>query len=127
MRQRMGGGGGGLSGLTYRSNNTPVSPASAAITDITAANARSQQSSRQCQAPKPVEEVDGAIAAKSLQSTPTMTTPQQRQHLKLRDIPAVSYSSSEEDDEIYYDTRENVASLSPSVTSELFESGSDEK
>lgn len=61
-------------------------------------------------------------------STPRQCRPQS-QHLKLRDVPAVSYSSSEEEDDIYYDTRENVASLSPTVsnTSEICENGFDAK
>uniref|UniRef100_A0A5K3EKR4 Oxysterol-binding protein n=1 Tax=Mesocestoides corti TaxID=53468 RepID=A0A5K3EKR4_MESCO len=55
--------------------------------------------------------------------------------LKLRDIPAFSYSSSEgeEEEDIFYDTREHVASVSPTVSnvsrchsSQLSKSGSDE-
>ncbi|KAM7536394.1 hypothetical protein Aperf_G00000086321 [Anoplocephala perfoliata] len=129
IRQLTGGSSAGPSGLTYRSNSTLVSPASATNADITAADARTQESSRQFQTPKPVEEVDGAISTKSMDSTPTTIriATQEKQRLKLRDVPAVSYSSSEEDEEIYYDTRENAPSLSPSVVSEPFESESDEK
>ena len=51
----------------------------------------------------------------------------QQQHLKLRDIPAISYSSSDGED-VFYDTRENIT-VSPSLSnaSEAFEGDSDEK
>ncbi|KAM3174085.1 hypothetical protein ACTXT7_011250 [Hymenolepis weldensis] len=81
-----------------------------------------------------IEEVDGGIVVtKSSVQTKSVTAHQseehhEKHHLKLRDIPAVSYSSSEEDDDIYYEARENITSMSPSLSSasDMFESGSDE-
>nr|CDS33023.2 oxysterol binding protein 9 [Hymenolepis microstoma] len=115
----------GSSGLTYRPlGNTLVSPTPAndrisgepcPQNQLLSSHHhhRSWSQSDKCV----IEEVDGGIVITKSSTQPvSAVVPQSeahhdKHHLNLRDVPAVSYSSSEEDDDVYYD---------------LLESGSDE-
>ncbi|VDN98123.1 unnamed protein product [Rodentolepis nana] len=122
MRQLVGTTGAvGSIGLTYRSlGNTLVSPTPA--NDRTSGEPcpqnqplpshhhhRSWSQSEKCV----IEEVDGGIVITKSSTQPvSAVVPQpeahhEKHHLHLRDVPAVSYSSSEEDDDIYYDLHES--------------------
>ncbi|KAL5104817.1 Oxysterol-binding protein-related protein 9 [Taenia crassiceps] len=134
--------GSSLSGLSYRGlcidNHAVASaectPTSSSLTTMESTvthhqqqnqeqrlNQQQQQSTLRIAVPTTSEVDEAHSTSEQCRSRP--------QHLKLRDVPAVSYSSSEEEDDIYYDTRENVASLSPTAsnTSDICENGFDAK
>nr|CDS18214.1 oxysterol binding protein 9 [Echinococcus granulosus] len=130
----------GMSGLSYRGlcvdNHAVVAaectPTSSSSTTTQSAATPHQQQNQEQQQQQQQSALQVVVPAMSVAdegfSTPRQCRPQS-QHLKLRDVPVVSYSSSEEEDDIYYDTRENIASVSPSISnaSEICENGFDAK